>query len=910
MIQSQYHLDRSYLTLPPSSLNMSLGSKGPSDNPLGSKWPSTQIAYKKLFSALGESRLHSIAPRNPHPQSNNMSDQPRLRAEWDRNADHWKNAGLFAPKDFEPGDLIFSEYATIVCDSDELGRRPWKDRYQMSRERWDEYLTTIAAIAASAMPSIRGFLKKGTIAGLEYPADADCALEREAYPNHMTRWDFFEWCGMSFGESTWRDETVWRGLARILEDALRLQDDRGKWVYVFGLLVGLMNHACHPNAIYRWDAKQPAGVVVPAVTLQVYAVKPIKKGEEITRSYRPLDGTVDEYIGSLRYMFGFCCRCDTCVTSEQDRNFRILRKDVYNLRVEWSTLGKDVQRLSKMYRMAALLLDGYFLLDLNHEPVGELYFLLINMAFSVSDAIRAYYFAICMKFWFAERNGRPEAEQATNMIRGIQNNKEAIGESTEGHSIFEDYNLIQEGLPQLMFMLNHSPDDDVYRCLEVVDGLVEEVPLAEVAETTKEREESLPQLDEAISTPVREEKPVAREVRGQVDTKVFPKHEAMEILSQAASMADKVFDGGYETGAADGSVNESPLAVQQDSDHLDKPEAGHLNVPSVNGHDSPTSRSVEDLPPSQLDAVNFLSQFADMGSTSNDGPGAIVTPNESEDEQNTNDSSAVPSHFSPRGSKSPPTIPQPLVAPSPVRSPSASLGGDFTTPRPQKEPFKRANPLYNQPERTTRRSEADEASWKIAMPRRRRNQAGDRASTPARHEVQKNQQVKKGRNAPATKTFRDCATQTEQVCISTPGDRQVNIDLEKRVAELESRNQFLEAVAGLVAEKDALATVPFVCPFGAEDGTSKSAWLACAASREALCHNPRDVGHLLAAKDGVGARLEGFVLRARRDSVCGRMEGEKEVFVAGGRLRAHSFGNDASKRDFLKQAEVRESKEY
>ena len=898
-----------------------------------------------------------------------MSDQPRLRAEWDRNADHWKNAGLFAPKDFEPGDLIFSEYATIVCDSDELGRRPWKDRYQMSRERWDEYLTTIAAIAASAMPSIRGFLKKGTIAGLEYPADADCALEREAYPNHMTRWDFFEWCGMSFGESTWRDETVWRGLARILEDALRLQDDRGKWVYVFGLLVGLMNHACHPNAIYRWDAKQPAGVVVPAVTLQVYAVKPIKKGEEITRSYRPLDGTVDEYIGSLRYMFGFCCRCDTCVTSEQDRNFRILRKDVYNLRVEWSTLGKDVQRLSKMYRMAALLLDGYFLLDLNHEPVGELYFLLINMAFSVSDAIRAYYFAICMKFWFAERNGRPEAEHSTNMLREIQNSKEVTGESTEGHSVFEDYNLIQEGLPELMFMLNHSPDDEAYHCLQVVNGSVEEVPvevskkrletkleseqhraqlweksidelareledepastskknkkskkkrkatnttkeedtpLAEDADAIKESEESLSQPDESIATSIREGKPVAPEAAGQVDTKVSPKHGAMEILIQAASMV-----GGYETGAADASVNQSSLAVQQDSEHPGKPEAGHLNVPSVNGRDASTSRNFDDLPPwQQLGASDFLSQFADAGSTSTDGQVAIGTPNESEDEQKTNDSSAVSSHFSPGGFKGPPTIPQPLVAPSPARSPSASLGSDFTTPRPQKQPFKRANPLYNRPERTIRRSETEEASWNIAMPRRQQNQAGGRAPTPARHEVQKQQEVKKPHIAPATKTFRDCGTQTEPVSISTPGERQADFDWEKRVAELESRNQYLEAVAGLVAEEDTLATVPFVCPFGATDGTSKSAWLACAASREALRHNPRDVGHLLATKDGVGARLEGFVLRARRDSVCGRVEGEKEVFVAGRRLRAHSFGNDASKKDLLKQAEVRESKEF
>ncbi|KAI1612768.1 hypothetical protein EDD36DRAFT_437713 [Exophiala viscosa] len=130
----------------------------------------------------------------------------------------------------------------------------------------------------------------------------------------------------------------------------------------------------------------------------------------------------------------------------------------------------------------------------------------------------------------------------------------------------------------------------------------------------------------------------------------------------------------------------------------------------------------------------------------------------------------------------------------------------------------------------------------------------------------------------------------------------------ERAKELESRNAFLEAVAGIVAEEDALAE-PWVCPFGAKDGVSKQAWLASDGSKEALRLNPRDVGHLLAAKDGIGARLEGFMLRARRDSACGRLQGDK-AFVDRGRLRAHSFGNDASKEDVLKLAEVRESKEF
>ncbi|KAK5451802.1 hypothetical protein LTS15_008062 [Exophiala xenobiotica] len=956
---------------------MSLTYFDPSEDPLGLKWPNTQIACKELLKADSESKVRSIAPRNPHPPepplSFSMSEQPRPRAVCRQYSDNDKHAGLYAPIDFEPGELIFSEYAAVVCDSDGLGRRPWKDRYSMSRPQWYEYLDHVVRIAQGTIPLIRGFIQKGTIAGLEYPEDAEDWLRREAYPSHMSVYDFYDFLGKPRGETTWRDQEQFRYVARIFEDAERVQDGRERFVYVLGLLNGTMNHACHPNTIARIDAKQPAGIEVPAVTWHVYAVAPIKRGQEITKTYNVIEGPVDEYLDSLQYMYGFRCRCDTCLISEEDRTFRILRDDVYNLKMEWEALSDTGHPRSQMYRMAAVLLDGYSLLDICNQPVGDLYTTLVEMACKSSDAIRAFYFAIRMKLWFSERHGRPEANLSTNLLVGIQKNKVIPGESREGHSVFEDFDFYDEGLFEMMFMMNHSPDDEVYHCLQVVNGSVEEVsvevskkrletkleseqqraqlweksidelakeleeeppstskknkkskkkrkatnttkeedtPLAEDADTTKERQESLSQPDEAITTPVLEEQPVVPEVRSLDDTKEFPEHEGFEILIQAPSMVDKVHDAGYETGAADTNVNQSSLAAQRDSDHLNKPEVGHPNVSSVNGRDTSSSRSVEDLSPSQqLGAFDFLSQSADVGSTSTDGPVAIRTRNGSRVEKNTNHSSAVSSRFSPRESKGPHTIPQPLVAPTPVRSPSAFLNGDFTTPRPQKRSFKKTNPLYNRPERTTSRSEADEASWTIKMPRRRQNQAGSRAPAPARREVQKHREVKKPHIAPATKTARDYETQTEAVYVQTPRERQADLDREQYIAELESRNRYLEAVVGLVVEEDVLDTEPFVCPFGAEDGTSKSAWLACAASREDLRHNSRDVGHLLAAKDGIGARLEGFVLCARRDSVCGRVEGWKEVFVVGGRLRAHSFGNDASRMDFLKQAEVRESEE-
>ena len=101
---------------------------------------------------------------------------------------------------------------------------------------------------------------------------------------------------------------------------------------------------------------------------------------------------------------------------------------------------------------------------------------------------------------------------------------------------------------------------------------------------------------------------------------------------------------------------------------------------------------------------------------------------------------------------------------------------------------------------------------------------------------------------------------------------------------------------------------PFVTKVGASDGISKQAWLANDKAKETFRHEPRDVGHLLAAKDGIGADQAGFVLSNRRDSCTGRVEGEKVFAGVEGRLavraRTHSFGNDGSKQDLLKKAVV------
>ncbi|EXJ54538.1 hypothetical protein A1O7_09878 [Cladophialophora yegresii CBS 114405] len=104
----------------------------------------------------------------------------------------------------------------------------------------------------------------------------------------------------------------------------------------------------------------------------------------------------------------------------------------------------------------------------------------------------------------------------------------------------------------------------------------------------------------------------------------------------------------------------------------------------------------------------------------------------------------------------------------------------------------------------------------------------------------------------------------------------------------------------------------FTAKGGDPEGVSKQEWHANALNMDAVRVNKaRDIGHLLAAKDGYAIKNESYVLSTRRDSVCVRVEGRRELVGLGAvalrRARTHSFGNDQGRWDMLKMADVRES---
>ena len=134
-------------------------------------------------------------------------------------------------------------------------------------------------------------------------------------------------------------------------------------------------------------------------------------------------------------------------------------------------------------------------------------------------------------------------------------------------------------------------------------------------------------------------------------------------------------------------------------------------------------------------------------------------------------------------------------------------------------------------------------------------------------------------------------------------------------AQKESAKSVAVASAPVPSRSTIKLSYHFVSRCGDPEGLSKQAWLAKSVSREAMrVEKARDIGHLLAAKEGFAVNNGGFVLSGRRDSVCGRLEGERGALelgvVAWRRARTHSFGNDEGRLDVLKLADVRESKHH
>ncbi|AEO60489.1 hypothetical protein MYCTH_104665 [Thermothelomyces thermophilus ATCC 42464] len=137
--------------------------------------------------------------------------------------------------------------------------------------------------------------------------------------------------------------------------------------------VARINHACRPNAYYRFSERR--------LTMEVVAFRAIDAGEEILMSYVPLETPAEERRRYLRNHWGFECSCSLCRASQLDLDnsevwrskVKSLKETILNARSEGFyqnaiTMTEEWLMVSE-WDMTPPLMAEY------HDTLADLYFL-------------------------------------------------------------------------------------------------------------------------------------------------------------------------------------------------------------------------------------------------------------------------------------------------------------------------------------------------------------------------------------------------------------------------------------------------------------------------------------------------------------------------------------------------------
>lgn len=409
-----------------------------------------------------------------------------------------KQAGLFAPKDYKQGDLLFSETAVVLGTVTELGHRPLPTRDEASQEERETRFRAWLKAARRHIPTLRWFAERGTLEGMNYPEGSKNILDREAYSSFITESEYLQLVGKPVDEHgwSWEEKLELRHLRRVIEDSYPVHVEyMGGRAWGLGILNGLINHACHPNASLEITENEPEDCAVATVTMKVFAVKDIREGEEITTSYLYLNGSIEHYLHDLHIYFGFHCQCHACQRTKEDANYRMLRQDVYALKTELQS--EKITNSGDVLRYTAVLLDGYWLLDINHEVVLQLYRHEAHAAARLGDTIRYHYFTTRVLRWYGNCTAREQAMSAVNTLSNVQRYKHLNSPNNMGWSVWDYYEMSQENLEEVMFMMKPGRCGDTdYHLLQVVDRVVEEIPVERVEKFREDCREQQKQEEE------------------------------------------------------------------------------------------------------------------------------------------------------------------------------------------------------------------------------------------------------------------------------------------------------------------------------------------------------------------------------------------------------------------------------
>ncbi|KAF1958018.1 SET domain-containing protein [Byssothecium circinans] len=224
---------------------------------------------------------------------------------------------------------------------------------ELTREVFQDYETPIPGLTPWTQKAVEG-KGEGLFAEREIEAGETLILKspvlfvmREALstPSRSRRHLLLETAVRQLPERT---REMVRGLSRRgggyeIEDVVNVNAVRVKvWDGSSHLVVvpeaARINHACRPNAYYRFDDY--------TLNLDVFALKDIKAGEELTFSYGFSQLPRDERLDALESTWGFTCTCPLCAanaTTVQASNSRL--SQIKELKAVLPTDPDDIPQL-------------------------------------------------------------------------------------------------------------------------------------------------------------------------------------------------------------------------------------------------------------------------------------------------------------------------------------------------------------------------------------------------------------------------------------------------------------------------------------------------------------------------------------------------------------------------------------
>lgn len=389
-----------------------------------------------------------------------------------QDAGNGKGVGLFAPCDVAPGDLIFAEMGFEFPLED--FSRPWKTGPEFETTlQFSHEIQKIQDLMQMMKSSVEDWAsaKKGSISGLDYPEDTEACLMRPVRDNTYSMKTIcgalYGWMSQTIPEETQRFAATL--VARFLEDCFQyVKHESSKTVVsVFGLLIGLVNHACSPNAVLRVqdiENVQLQDIQPRLVILKLTASKTIKKGDEITFSYTwDVSPGVRQHHAKLLRDYKFHCKCDSCV-EEANACFLFEARDaVYKLLYELKQArdGLFDLPLKLTCNMTRWIVDGSEDLEYFNMEILEALHTCFKRNADMDDHLRASYFfraklEMIKTYFSSEYQAYIDAEKWFQDTYTEWNAPEVCGLSNRL------YNIADNDVIEKLYMLKPNLNDNAF----------------------------------------------------------------------------------------------------------------------------------------------------------------------------------------------------------------------------------------------------------------------------------------------------------------------------------------------------------------------------------------------------------------------------------------------------------------